>query len=64
MKFDASNKEHRLIVTAAMVAADALGQGRITAAKEQLEMQGITPYLTRAEQDAFQRAVLDFGANL
>lgn len=41
-KFDPNNREHKLIVLAAMATADAFGAGRLTAAREQLELNDIS----------------------
>lgn len=61
--FDPKNKDHRIICQAAIAAADALGLGRITACKEQLELNDIRAYSTPKEQDEFQLFVQEIGRN-
>jgi hypothetical protein len=57
MNFNPANKEHRAIVLGAMAAADALGTGRLTAAREQLELNDITI----ADEEQFRRHVFAWG---
>ena len=57
--FDPNNEEHRAIVLAAMAAADALGQGRLTAAREQLLLNDIRPTTQALNEFVFKQ-----GANL
>lgn len=58
--FNPLNSEHRAIVIGAMAAADALGAGRITAAREQLEMNDIsTP-----DSDLLSASVYAWGKSL
>lgn len=53
------SKEHRAIITAAICAADAFGVGRITAAREQLEMNDITP-----DENTLHRLVYQIGGTV
>ena len=55
VKFDRNNKEHEAIVLAAMIAADAFGAGRITAAREQLALNDI-----ETKGTDFERAIFDW----
>jgi len=58
--FNPENKEHRIIIAAAIVAADAFGAGRLTAAREQLEMNDIRI----ADRDQFARCVFQIGQGI
>jgi len=58
--FNPDNREHKAIVIAAMAAADAFGQGRITAAREQLETNDISI----SDSDDFNRHVYAWGRGL
>ena len=57
--FNPENKEHKAIVIAAMVNADILGAGRLTAAKEQLEMNDI-----KVDSDTLSRCVCSWGQEI
>jgi hypothetical protein len=53
------SKEHRAIIAGAIAAADALGQGRMTAAREQLELNDII-----VNRDVLARLVYEMGRGL
>jgi hypothetical protein len=58
--FNPANKEHNAIVVSAMCAADALGAGRITAAKEQLDLNDIAI----PDMGEFHRYILAWGQGI
>jgi hypothetical protein len=58
--FNPDNKEHKAIVVSAMCAADALGLGRISAAKEQLAFNDIAV----KDRDQLMRYVYTWGAEI
>ena len=59
-KFNPLNKEHRAIVIAAMLAADQFGAGRISAAREQLELNDVSV----DDVQEFHRYIFAWGAGL
>jgi hypothetical protein len=60
IRFDPANREHKAIVVSAMAAADAFGTGRLTAAREQLELNDIR---VRDERE-FLRYVFAWGQGI
>jgi len=58
--FDPNSKEHREVVISAMRYADSVGAGRISSAREALEMYDITI----GDIDAFHDAIFRWGLAL